>query len=144
MDNSTKNPQIPGDSLKRIEELMLRHGAVIRRIPEREFMILEKRHLDHFPTKMWPEVKVLYVPKYGREMLFVSRIPPCAGKFIVSYCHDSMSRVEFHGIENVFDSLEDVIAMLEAKSPDEVYSLWDENEPDEENESPAATTAPRP
>lgn len=144
MDNPAKNPQIPGDSLKRLEELMLLHGAVIRRIPEREFMVIEKRHLDHFPTKMWPEVKVLYVPKYGREMLFVSRIPEAAGKFIVSYSHDSMSRCEFRNIKTVYDSLEDVMAMLEAKSPDEVYALWDENEPDAENESPAATTAPRP
>lgn len=136
------------DSLKKLGELMARHGAMIRVLPEQDFMVIEKtqRALDHFPTEMWPKAKVIYFPEYKREMLAVARIPKWAGKFIVTF-PPGTSTSDFGCKWEVYDSLEDILKMLESRplnQTTEILRDWQENDPvleDEEKELSVSSSA---
>lgn len=92
--------------IKDIERVLVTYGVAIRAIPARERKVLEAYHAKDFPNG-----RVEYLPAYKREMLVVERVPEHAGKFTFEVVGNTVSTVTFSG-NRYYDSIEGVIAAL--------------------------------
>ena len=63
--------------VKDLAAVMVKHSLVLRAIPQKTFMLLEKNHIDRYPKGI-----ICYMEEYRREMLVVERVPKNAGKFL--------------------------------------------------------------
>lgn len=99
-------------SLEELQELMIKHGAVIRAVPRVVRGICETSHASRFPTGV-----ISYVPEYKRDMLVVDRMPRTGGKFYVESVKNTGNTVTFNGHNgtNCFDTIEEAIMSLESK-----------------------------
>lgn len=93
-------------TLKELEALMVKHGAVIRAITESERIVVEKRHADQFPNA---EVKFLL--EFNREMLVEIKPRAHGGQFVLECVRHSCATVKFTG-GRFFKSLDEVAEYL--------------------------------
>jgi len=94
--------------LNYLGQLMVKHGAVIRAIPESVRHVLEKSHAAEFPSG---EVK--FLPEYKREMLVLYTHPIHAGQFTVELAKHTTAGIQFTG-SRFFNTLEEVAKYLDA------------------------------
>lgn len=92
--------------LKNLGQLMVKHSAVIRALPEEVQIIVEKRHADQFPN-----AEIKFLPEYKREMLVEYRHPRHGGQFVLEFAKNTGNRVQFTGWR-FFNSLEEVAEYL--------------------------------
>jgi len=92
--------------LKKLEELMVKHSAVIRALPKNVRVVVEKRHADQFPN-----AEVKFLPEYKREMLVEYQQPRHGGQFILEFAKNTSGMVQFTG-GRFFNSLEEVVEYL--------------------------------
>lgn len=92
--------------LNSLAPLMVKHGAVIRAIPESIREVFEKRHINDYPNG---EVK--YLPEYKREMIVTYKHPTLGGKFALTFAKHTNNDVAF-AKWLFFDSLEEVAGYL--------------------------------
>lgn len=97
-------------TLKEFESLMVKHGAVIRALPEKTSHWVEKRHIDRYPN-----AEVRFIPEYNREMLLVEEYPTHGGQFVVELVRHTCSTVRFEGRRffKTLDEVADYLAGLE-------------------------------
>lgn len=92
--------------IKKLEEIMVTHGVVLRAIPRKITGVYEKRHREQFPN-----ARVEYLEKFKREMLIDERVPRNAGKFVFEANKGTESTVKFHA-DRFYDSIEEAIGDL--------------------------------
>lgn len=118
---STTETNLIQNTLNQLSELMTRHGAVIRAIPQK------KRHLYEKELKsLYPDGKIEYVDEFKREMLVQYTAPQNAGKFYLTFANHTMQTVIFNN-SLIFDSLEEITEYLviqNAKKQSEGYRLF--------------------
>lgn len=96
-------------TLKELEALMVKHGAVIRAITESERIVVEKRHADQFPN-----AEVKFLPEFNREMLVDVKSHAHGGQFVLECVRSTNSMVNFTG-RRFFKSLNEIAEYLEGK-----------------------------
>lgn len=92
--------------LKKLTQLMVKHGAVIRAIPESIRSVVEKRHAAQYPN-----AEVKFLPEYKREMLVSYKRPAHAGKFALTFAKHTSNDLVFTKWR-FFNSLEEVAEYL--------------------------------
>lgn len=92
--------------LKNLAQLMVKHGAVIRAIPESIRIVVEKRH-----TAQFPNAEVKFLPEYKREMLVAHERPALAGQFALTFAKHTGTDLVFTKWR-FFNSLEEVAEYL--------------------------------
>lgn len=92
--------------LKNLAQLMVKHGAVIRAIPESIRNVVEKRHAAQHPN-----AEVKFLPEYKREMLVWYERPAHAGQFALTFAKHTGNDLVFLKWR-FFNSLEDVAEYL--------------------------------
>lgn len=97
-------------TLKELELLMVKHGAVIRAITEYERIVVEKRHVDQFP-----DAEIKFLPEFNREMLVGVKPHIHGGQFVVELVRHTCSTVRFKGRRffKTLDEVADYLADLE-------------------------------
>ena len=76
--------------IKVLENIMQEYGLVIRAIPNKI-----KRIYDSYHIKDFPDGKLEYVEKFGREMCVVMESPNHAGKFVIDCAPHTYTDVKF-------------------------------------------------
>lgn len=89
-----------------LAQLMVKHGAVIRAIPESIRKVVEKRHAAQYPN-----AEVKYLPEYKREMLVWYERPAYAGQFALTFAKHTSNDLVFLKWR-FFNSLEEVAEYL--------------------------------
>jgi hypothetical protein len=97
--------------LKKLGELMVEHGLVIRAIPYQRTYHVELRHKDqYFNNEKYPEVTVCQPDGFNREMLRVTEKNNQGGKFIITQKRDQGTIINSWGKPVVFhDTIEEAI-----------------------------------
>lgn len=75
-------------TIENLQELMIKHGVIIRAIPEYEINLLEPRYKDKYP-----DAEVIYDERYKRNFIRVETKLSLGKKFIVGIKHNQMSKV---------------------------------------------------
>lgn len=89
--------------IKVLENIMQEYGLVIRAIPNKI-----KRIYDSYHIKDFPDGKLEYVEKFGREMCVVMEAPNHAGKFVIDCAPHTYTDVKFtNGM--YFNTIEDAV-----------------------------------
>jgi hypothetical protein len=97
--------------IKKLEQIMIAHGVVLRAIPEKIVSVIEVYHKDKYP-----DGRIEYIERYKREMLVVEKIPIHAGKFIFECAKNTNGMIQFYG-KRYFDSIDEAVnALLEDKN----------------------------
>lgn len=89
-----------------LEALMIKHGAVIRALPESVCTVAEKYHADQFPN-----AEVQFLPEYHREMLVEEKCLAHGGQYVLELARHSNAGVQFRGWR-FFKSLNEVAEYL--------------------------------
>lgn len=92
--------------LENLSQLMIKHGAVIRAIPESIRNVVEKRHAAQHPN-----AEVKYLPEYKREMLVWYERPAYAGQFALTFARHTGNDLVFLKW-SFFNSLEEIAEYL--------------------------------
>ena len=75
-------------SIENLQELMIKHGAIIRAIPEYEVNLLEPRHKDKYP-----DAEIIHDERYNRDYIRVKTKLSLGKKFIIGIKHNQDSKI---------------------------------------------------
>ena len=95
-------------TLKEMEKLMSRTGAVIRAIPETNREVYENNEKNR---KLFPEAIEKFVPEFKRIMLVVEKTNRNGGKFLLETGHNEGTIVHFTK-NRYFENLSDIAKEL--------------------------------
>ena len=75
-------------TIENLQELMIKHGAIIRAIPEHEINLLEPRYKDEYP-----DAEIVYDERYKRNFIRVETKLSLGKKFIIGIKHNQDSKI---------------------------------------------------
>lgn len=96
------------EKMEKLGALMVKHGVVLRAVPEKIRHIYETVHAGKFPGG-----HIEQPAGYNREMWVVEEVPAHAGQFLLAKATGMSSTVKFSA-DRYFQSMGEVLAALDS------------------------------